>query len=122
MASRSPASEQLLFVGDVVGERADQALCRIQMPRGEGPAGLGNAVRRDVADQAREILFNLPAQMTGEQQYFGGEPRIAAHFDRAQRVLLAAPERREQLGLQGHRKRRIAAARLHRAPLPNAQA
>ena len=134
MASRSPATdsaervelaaarEQLLFVGRVVGERADQALRRIHVPGGEGAAGLGNAVRRDVADHARQLLLDVPAQMAREQQHFGREPGVALDFDGAQRMLLAAAERGEQLGLQGHRKRRIGAARFHRAPLQDAQA
>src|SRR6185503_6099809 len=116
------AREDLFLLGRVVGDGCRQALRRVEMPRGECPARLRQAARGDIADQARQLLLRVPAQVTREDEYLGCELRVALDAHRAQRVIFAARERGEQLGLERHHQSRLRLSFRHGAPRKNPQA
>jgi len=75
-----------------------------------------NPVRSNIADDPREILFDVPAQVTHQQEHFRGELRVPAHVDCTHEMLLATQQRRHGVGSKAHQKRRLSVALRGRYP------
>src|SRR5690606_31159809 len=111
------AHDEAALVGDVGGGRLGEPPRRVALPGEEPAQPLGDPVGGDVADQEREVVLEVPAQVPHEVEDRVGEARVAGDLDRPQQVLLAAQQRRRRLGLRrdDERRRFVFARRLHAA-------
>src|SRR5512138_1219421 len=57
----------------IVGERLADATRRVQLPAGECADGAADALRGRIAEHARELLFDVPAQVLREIAQLIGE-------------------------------------------------
>src|SRR5437867_575546 len=65
--------EESHFFGEEIRRRRGKALRRVELPCRKTARRAGDAVRRDVADQARELFLHVPAQMARERRHLLGE-------------------------------------------------
>ena len=105
---RTSAQKAGLVLDLIRGKNVNMALSALQFSR--------KAVARDVAQHTRKVFLHFPAQVTREQHDFGGEACVAFDVDRAQRLLLAARERRHEIGLDRHAQGSLAVGRFHGSP------
>src|SRR4051812_23539998 len=83
--------EQASLVGAVAGKRVGEPPRVIGLPAQERAARASDAMRRHVADEARQLLFGIPAQVAGEEAQLFGEraARDAFQADHGLRLVAA---------------------------------
>src|SRR5919108_3330340 len=89
------AHEQALFVDGVVGKRLAGALGCIALPARERAHAVADALRGDIADEARELVFHVRAQIARQvTQLCGERPRAAdaRERDHGARLWSARPD------------------------------